>query len=95
MNNTTTQTTPDNWQSWADKAAQMTNSELIFAISDCVATSRLWESDGRCGGRYRDEASVLRAELAKRPAACDRCDESGDLCDRCAMDAAEAATETI
>lgn len=54
------------WDRWADKAATMTNYELTCAIMDCVETSRIYEASNMCGGKYRDEASVLRAEQARR-----------------------------
>jgi hypothetical protein len=56
------------WDTWEAKAKAMTDAQLQHAIEDCVLTSLHFEKQGKCGGRYRDEASVLRTELRKRGA---------------------------
>jgi hypothetical protein len=54
------------WDTWEAKAKAMTDGQLQHAIIDCVLTSLHFEKEGKCGGRYRDEASVLRAEARRR-----------------------------
>lgn len=54
------------WDRWAERARAMTDSELFYAIADCVETNRVFEASGMCGGKYRDEASVYRAEQRRR-----------------------------
>lgn len=58
---------PDSqWDRWAAKAAAMNDAQLAGAIADCVATSLHFERNGMCGGKYRDELSVLRAVQGAR-----------------------------
>lgn len=58
-----------NWNQKQDAAKKMTTNQLVWAISDCVATAEAMGSApmmGKDAGYYMDEASVYRTELAKR-----------------------------
>jgi len=59
------------WNATADKAAAMTDTQIHYALIDIQKTlpsadamDREFGTDN--GGYYRDEASVLRAELRNR-----------------------------
>ena len=56
------------WDRWADKCKAMTTSELFYAALDCIETSASFEASGMCGGKYRDELSVIRTEQSRRAA---------------------------
>lgn len=60
-----------NWVATANKAAEMTTSQLYYAIQDIRNTLPMADaldlSEGGCrGGYYRDESSVYHAELKAR-----------------------------
>ena len=59
-----------NFEAIQDRAKTMTVAELSYAIHDCAETAAAMDRIDVDGvdraGRYRDEASVYRAELASR-----------------------------
>lgn len=58
-----------NWDYKASIAKEMTNDELRHSIGDCMKCVSIMGNDdmfGKDGNYYNDEASVYRAELAKR-----------------------------
>jgi len=60
-----------NWNEKQIIARRMSTDELRYAIADCLETARIMgDADmyGKDGNYYRDEASVYRAELARREA---------------------------
>lgn len=59
------------WNATAERAAGMTSTEIHYALLDINKTlphsdALDREDGGDRGGYYRDEASVLRKELASR-----------------------------
>jgi hypothetical protein len=72
------------WAEWEAKAKLMSDAELHGAIADIIASLKNADAMDRCnggclGGRYRDESSVYRAELAARLAA----KNSAQVCAHC------------
>jgi hypothetical protein len=63
-----------NWSETEERAKEMSGSELHWALVDILKTLPYADTMDRelgtdDGGYYRDEASVYRAELARRKAA--------------------------
>jgi len=59
------------WKSKEEQAQRMTIASILFALNDINKTLPYADENDRIdggnrGGYYRDEASVLRAELKKR-----------------------------